>query len=156
MKRLLTIMFALLALPIAVCAQSGLEINRIFGGKYSSDPTVTETLMSGRQSFLRDHKLTTFATFKGNAEKYVPIIQPLVLADGSHATGRNVRYRDGKLHYAFFILPPVTDNNKTINRYLYYLNNDKAGKPSVMVIYFEGTIKNSEAENLINALVKKR
>ncbi|MDE5961260.1 MAG: hypothetical protein K2H08_06050, partial [Duncaniella sp.] len=96
-------MATLLALRLCATAQSGLEISRIFGGKYSSDPTVTETIMSGDQNFLRSHKLSTFATFKGNAEKYEPIIQPLVSADGAHATARNVRYRDGKLHYAFFV-----------------------------------------------------
>lgn len=147
-------MIALTAIRLGACAQSGLEINRIFGGKYSSDPTVTETMMSGDQSFLRSHKLSTFATFKGNAAKYVQIIQPLVMADGAHATARNVRYRDGKLHYAFFVLPPVTANGKRLNRYLYYLNNEKAKKPSVMVIYFDGALTSAKAETLIKSLAK--
>ena len=82
MKRLFIIMAALLALRLCATAQSGLEISRLFGGKYSSDPTVTETMMSGDQNFLRSHKLSTFATFKGNAEKYEPIVQTLVVADG--------------------------------------------------------------------------
>lgn len=152
MKRLLFLMMALTIFGLSASAQSSLAINRIFGGKYSSDPSVTETLMSGDQSFLRDNKLSTFATFKGNAEKYVPIIQPLVLADGAHARARNVRYRDGKLHYAFFVLPPMTVNGKNLNRYLYYLNNEKAKKPSVMVIYFDGTLSGVKAEALIKYL----
>ena len=118
MKRLFIIMAALLALRLCAAAQSGLEISRLFGGKYSSDPTVTETMMSGDQNFLRSHKLSTFATFKGNAEKYEPIVQPLVVADGSHATARNVRYRDGKLHYAFFVLPQINSDGKKLNRSL--------------------------------------
>lgn len=154
MKRLFIVMMTMLALRLCATAQSGLEINKIFGGKYSSDPTVTETMMSGNQNFLRSHKLTTFATFKGNAEKYVPIIQPLVVADGAHATARNVRYRDGKLHYAFFVLPSVESNGKKLNRYLYYLNNAKAKKPSVILIYFDGTIKNQDAEELIKSMAR--
>lgn len=145
-------MIALTAIRLGAYAQSGLEIDRIFGGKYSADPTVTETMMSGDQSFLRSHQLSTFATFKGDATKYVPIIQPLVMADGAHATARNVRYRDGKLHYAFFVLPPVTANGKRLNRYIYYLNNEKAKKPSVMVIYFDGTITSAKAETIIKSL----
>lgn len=147
-------MMTMLALRLCATAQSGLEINKVFGGKYSSDPTVTETMMSGNQNFLRSHKLTTFATFKGSAEKYVPIIQPLVVADGTHATARNVRYRDGKLHYAFFVLPPIESNGKKLNRYIYYLNNVKAKKPSVMLIYFDGTIKNQDAEELIKSMAR--
>lgn len=147
-------MIAMLAIRLCATAQSGLEINKIFGGKYSTDPTVTETMMSGDQTFLRTHRLSTFATFKGSAEKYVPIIQPLVVADGSHATARNVRYRDGKLHYAFFVLPSVTTEGKRLNRYLYYLNNEKAKKPSVMVIYFDGSITTNKAEALIKSLAK--
>lgn len=147
-------MIAMMAIWLDASAQSGLEINKIFGGKYSSDPTVTETLMSGDQKFLREHKLNTFATFKGNANKYAQIIQPLVVADGSHSRARNVRYRDGKLHYAYFVLPPVTTDGRRINRYICYLNNDKAKNPSVMVIYFDGAISNEKAEALIKSLAK--
>lgn len=147
-------MIAMIAVGLGASAQSGLEINKIFGGKYSTDPTVTETLMSGDQKFLREHKLNTFATFKGKANKYVPIIQPLVVADGSHARARNVRYRDGKLHYAYYVLPPVTADGRSINRYLCYLNNEKAKNPSVMVIYFDGAISNEKAESLIKSIAK--
>ncbi len=93
---------------LAAAAQSGLQINQIFGGKYVSDPSVTETIMSGEQRFLRANYLSNLATFKGEAKTYAPIIQPLVLADGAQAIGRNVRYKDGKLQYAFFMLKPVT------------------------------------------------
>lgn len=154
MKRIVILMIALMAIGIGASAQSGLEIEKIFGGKYISDPTVTETMMSGDQAFLRSHKLNTFATFKGRSDKYVPIIQPLVVADGAHARARNVRYRDGKLHFAYYVLPPVTKDGRSINRYLCYLNNEKAKNPSVMVIYFDGAISNEKAEALIKSLAK--
>lgn len=144
-----------MAIGIGASAQTGLEINKIFGGKYISDPTVTETLMSGDQAFLRTHRLNTFATFKGRSDKYVPIIQPLVVADGAHARARNVRYRDGKLHYAYYVLPPVSANGRIVNRYLCYLNNEKSKNPSVMVIYFDGAISNKKAEALIKSLAKE-
>ena len=143
-----------IATVVAAYAQAGLQINSIFGGKYSADSTVTETMMSGNQRFLKKHYLSTFATFKGPAAKYASVIQPLVLADGAHATGRNIRYSDGKLRYAFFILPSVERNGQTINRYLYYINNEGARKPSVIVIYFEGRIRPEKASELINSMSK--
>lgn len=155
MKRILSTMLAILAVSLCAVAQSGLEINKIFGGKYSSDPNVTETVISGNQAFLQSRKLRTFATFKGDAQTYARIIRPLVMADGSHATARDVRYRHGELHYAFFILPQTEVDGKTVNRYLYYLNNQKASRPTVMVIYFDGSLNSKQAEDLIKSLSKK-
>lgn len=154
MKRLLIILIAFAALHNVAVAQSILK--EIFGGKYSSDPNVTETFITGDQPFLRSHRLTTFATFKGDPRTYAPIIEPKVVADGANAIARDVRYREGKLQYAYFVLPPVKKDGKTINRYLYYLNNEKAKRPSVMVIYFDGTIRNADASKLIKSLANPR
>ena len=49
MKRLILIVIAI-ATVVAAYAQAGLQINSIFGGKYSADSTVTETMMSGSSS----------------------------------------------------------------------------------------------------------
>lgn len=154
MKRLLATLIVMLGIIAGASAQKGLEINKVFGGKYVSDPSVTETLMSGEQKFLRSHRLTTLATFRGASKTYAPILQPLVLADGNNAIGRNVRYRDGKLQYAFFILKPTEANGKKINRYLYYLNNENSKRPSAMLIYFDGSLSRSQAESLIRSLKK--
>ncbi|MCM1355146.1 MAG: DUF6108 family protein [Staphylococcus sp.] len=154
MKRLLSLLLIFISLSLGVSAQTGLEINQIFGGKYVSDPSVTETLMNGNQKFLTKHNLNTLATFRGNSQTYGPILQPLVLADGSKAIGRNVRYKEGKLQYAYFILPSITVNGKKVNRYLYYLNNENGKKPSAMVIYFDGKISRDAASELIRALSK--
>lgn len=154
MKRLLATLIVMLGIIAGASAQKGLEINKVFGGKYVSDPSVTETLMSGEQKFLRSHRLTTLATFRGASKTYAPILQPLVLADGTNAIGRNVRYRDGKLQYAFFILKPVETGGKKINRYLYYLNNENSKRPSAMLIYFDGSLSRSQAESLIRSLKK--
>ena len=83
-------------------AQTGMHINNVLGGKYVSDPSVTEVIMSGEQKFVKAHGLSNLATF-GDWRPYAPILQPLVLADGAKSIGRNVRYKDGKLQYAFFM-----------------------------------------------------
>jgi hypothetical protein len=100
MKRILSITLLLLITAIGVSAQTGLQINRIFGGKYGNDPSVTETMMSGEQRFLRANRLSNFATFKGDAKTYASIIQPLVLAEckapeiriGERTLAQAVRY----------------------------------------------------------------
>lgn len=96
--------------------------------------------------------LSNLATFRGDSETYAPILQPLVLADGAKSIGRNVRYKDGKLQYAFFMLPVTIVNGKKTNRYLYYLNNPDGNKPSVMMIYFDGTLSRTDAEAVISKL----
>ena len=155
MMRIVRLILLLVVLsPCAVNGQTGMHINRVFGGKYISDPSVTEVMMSGDQRFLRSHDLNTLATFRGASATYAPILQPLVLADGAQAIGRNVRYKDVKLQYAFFMLPPIEKDGNKINRYLYYLNVDTGKNPSVMMIYFDGELSRTEAESLIKSLSK--
>lgn len=154
MKRILLTTLVMLLVSVGAMAQSGLQINRIFGGKYGNDPSVTETMMSGEQRFLRNNHLSNFATFKGSAKTYASIIQPLVLADGAQAVGRNVRYKDGKLQYAFFMLKPSSVNGRKLNRYLYYIYNTKPAEPVVMVIYFDGTLSRNQADLLVRKLSK--
>ncbi|MDE5807755.1 MAG: hypothetical protein K2H76_06525, partial [Muribaculaceae bacterium] len=100
MKKILLILFILLCAALPSAAQTGLEINKIFNGRFSSDPAVTETLLSGSSKLLKKNKLTVFATFKGPAANYRSDVEKAVLADGASAIGKNVRYKEGKLYYA--------------------------------------------------------
>ena len=154
MKRSIIAFMLLLTVSAMASAQTGLEINQIFNGKYAGDPKVTETMISGSHQFLRHHVLNVFSTFKGPAVKYALIIEPLVLADGAKSIGRNIRYKEGKLHYAFFMLRPLTENGEKINRFLYYLNNLPQKGNNMMVLYLEGTISQNEANSLIQSMAK--
>lgn len=137
----------------AAAAQTGLGINRLFGGKYADDPEVTEILMSGTSKFLTRNNLTVLASFKGPSKTYASIIQPLVVADGRGAKGRNVRYRDGQLYFAFYELKPTANGLK---RYIYYVNNMGAKKPTVTLIYLEGKLSSDEASTLIQDTANKK
>lgn len=154
MKRSFIALMLLLTLSALASAQTGLNINQIFGGKYASDPKVTETLISGKHRFLRENDLTMFATFKGPAATYASIVEPMVIADGAKAVGKNVRYKDGKLYFAFFILQPVTKDGNKENRYLYYLNNAARKGNNVLVVYLEGKISQDEANSIIKSMAK--
>ena len=129
MKRLLLLLYILIASASGVFAQAGLEIDQFFGEKYAKDSMVSMTRISGEQPFLRSKHLLSISTFKGNADKFAQLISPCVIHDGRNAVGRNVRYSNGVLQYAFFELRG--------NRYIYYIDRSSAPKPSVILIYLE-------------------
>lgn len=157
MKRFSFFLISLLLAGMGLFAQNGLNISKVFGGRYVTDTQVSETVMTGDHTLLRKRNLMTLATFSGPADKYASLLQPLVLKDGQKATGRDVRYKNGKLEFAFFILPPITVDGRKVNRYLYYLNNEsRKQNASVMVIYFDGSLDRSHAENLFNSLKKEK
>lgn len=148
-------MMTCLMAVVSAHAQTGLEINRIFNGTFSSDPKVTETYMSGNNKFLKSHKLTVFATFKAPADTYQAKVERMVLSDGAGATGKQVRYKDGKLYFALFILKPLTEGNHKLNRYLYYLNTAADKGSSILVVYLEGRLSEQEVSELIQNIAKK-
>lgn len=136
-------------------AQTGLEIDRIFNGRYVADPKVSETVISGKNKFLQSHRLSVFASFKGPAATYRQEAEKLVLADGASAIGKNVRYHKGRLYFALFNLKPITVKGKQLNRYLYYLNNAAGAGANILILYLEGTLSEQDAADLINSLAKK-
>lgn len=108
--------------------------------------------MSGQNKFLKSHKLSVFATFKGPASTYQSKIEPLVLSDGAGAIGKNVRYKEGKLYFALYILKPVSTKSGKMNRYLYYLNNAANKGSNILVVYLEGSLSEAEVAGLIQSM----
>lgn len=155
MKRLFMAMILLLTVSSSGTAQTGLEISSIFSSKFSADPNVTETMISGKHKFLTDHDLTVLATFKAPASIYQSLVERLVLADGSKSVGKNIRYKDGKLNFAYFILKPIPEGSVKINRYLYYLNSIGKNGANVIVVYLEGKLSEQKAGALIHTLAKR-
>lgn len=149
MKRLFIAFMLLMAGTLATWAQSGLKINQIFTGDYATDPDVTMTIMSGDNRYLVSHHLTVLATFKGPAEKYAKTVASLVVADGAKAVGRNVRYKDGELYYAFYALPKLKSGKNELSRYIYYISSGSPKHKRVTLVYFEGKITQGEATRLI-------
>lgn len=147
----------MLAVGMSAMAQAGLNIDKLFGGKYVSDPHVSEVVMNGSQQYLRKYHLNSLAIFSGPAETYASTVQRLVLADGAKATERDVRYRDGKLYYAYYVLPSIEVNGVQLRRYIYYLNKECRGhrrsakktQDNVMLIYFDGELSRKQADVFI-------
>lgn len=137
---------------MASVAQAGLNINRVFTGNAASAPEATMTIMSGDSRYLKSHNLTALATFRAPSEKFAKTVEPLVVADAAKATGKNLRYKNGRLHYAFFSLPGLKSGKRTINRYVYYLDNDSEKDKSVTLVYIEGSISQPAAAKLIKTV----
>lgn len=147
MKRLSLFILIVFA-SISLSAKTGLRVDKVFEGKYERDPEVSMTFMSGDNNFLGKNGITALQFFKGPSSKYASLIVPLLTADGANAVGRKVSYERGKLHYAFYSLPPKVVNKKKINRYLCYLDGPRKSRGSVMLLYMEGEITTEKANKL--------
>lgn len=155
MKRLTLLTLALIS-AVALFAQAdGLKIAQLFGGKYVSNPNVSQTILSGENAFLSRYNLTSFATFRGPAETFAKVVAPLVIADGAKAESRNIKYKDGRLSYAFFALPPVNAESKD-NRYIYYIDPVGSKGKDIMLVYFDGKINGTKASRLISTIATPR
>lgn len=151
MKRLLLIVITAM-ISLSVSAVTGLRIDKIFDGQYQNDPDVTLTLMSGENSFLKRYKLTTLRFLMPRQSKYASKIVPLIIADGANAIGKKISYENGKLHYAFYSLPPKIVNRKEVKRYICYLDGPKNSLESVMLLYMEGDIFPEQANRLFKSM----
>lgn len=126
------------ALCIPLCAQKGLQVGRMFDGRFHKQKDATEVLLKG--SKVKAYKLTLFRSLTINATNpAVTSIEQAVSSDGRQAIDKEQSSRGGHLGYAFFQLPSVGN----IHRYLFYRNNavlhtNSAGT-KVTLIYMEGT-----------------
>lgn len=155
MTRFLLTIVLFIGSTLPISAQSGLIINKIFNGRYSTDPRVTETVISGNSNYLKKNKLSVFASFRGPSAVYAAEIQKCVLSDGASAVGKDVRYKNGKLYFAYYMLKPEKSGDKTINRYIYYLNSAATGGDNVLVVYMEGAASEQTVSELIRNMAKK-
>lgn len=151
MKRLLLFMI-LAALSASLSAATGLRVDKIFNGGYESDSEVELMIMSGDNSFLKKNGVTFMQLFKGPSAKYASKIVPLLKADGSKAIGQKVTYDKGRLHYAFYSLPPKTVGKVKLNRYICYLDGPKNQLRNVMLLYIEGPISPDKANRLFKSM----
>ncbi len=138
MKRIVFLFCVATLSCIISCAQDGLNINKVFGGRYHDDPSAAESIIQGNDE-LEDMGIRLVRTLK-ITDKFseADFIEPLVVADGARAIEKTVSYKEGKLYYGYYFLPP---KNKKYNRFIIYLNQQHAGGNKINLIYIEGRIK---------------
>lgn len=140
MKRLITLIALTLCVAVASMAQGSLNIGRLFSG-LQGNPNASVTCVQGRA--LKDYKLSLFYSLKvANDPGMMKQVQDALAKDARRAVDREVHYKDGQLHYAFYNLGTGADG---LNRYILY-----SGGASIVLIYLEGKAK----PDVINSFFK--
>jgi hypothetical protein len=141
---IITVM-ALATLP--VLAQSGLNINSLFDGRYKTNPYAAEYIVTGPAAWEID--LEVYHSLKVTQKEQQDLIESLVNKDGATALDKEVQLRNGKLYYGFYTLSMT---KKGRNRYIFFLNQNlakKSPKNMVTLIYMEGKATPSQIKKLI-------
>ena len=110
MKRTTIIILACMLTTMAAMAQTGLNINRLFDGRYKKAAGATEIIVTGSQA--HEIGLTIYHSISVTEKAQAEIIENLVVKDGAKAIDKEVEYRNGQLYYGFYTMP----KNKRSNR----------------------------------------
>ena len=146
MKRTTIIILTCLLTAMATMAQTGLNINRLFDGRYKKAAGATEIIVTGSQA--HEIGLTVYHSVSVTDKTQAEIIENLVVKDGAQAVDKEVEYRNGQLYYGFYTMKKM----KSDNRYIFYLNQNlarKSPKNVVTLIYMEGRASANEIKKLI-------
>lgn len=147
MKRISLIIITCTLAALPVLAQSGLNINSLFDGRYKKDPHATELIVTG--SGAKDINLKVYHSLKVTQKSQQNLVESLVVKDGVKAIDKEVEYRGGQLYYGFYSLPATNSGH---NRYIFFLNQNLANnspKNMVTLIYMEGKATAEEIKKLI-------
>ena len=146
MKRTTIIILACMLTTMAAMAQTGLNINHLFDGRYKKAAGATEIIVTGSQA--HEIGLTVYHSVSVTDKTQAEIIENLVVKDGAQAIDKEVEYRNGQLYYGFYTMKKM----KRDNRYIFYLNQNlarKSPKNVVTLIYMEGRASANEIKKLI-------
>ena len=146
MKRITTIMMICMLFASTAMAQVGLNINRLFDGRYKKAAGATEIIVTGVQA--REIGLTIYHSLSVTDKSQAELVEGLVIKDGAQAIDKEVEYRNGQLYYGFYTMK----KSKRDNRYIFYLNQNlarKSPKNIVTLIYMEGLASPDEIKKLI-------
>ena len=146
MKRITIIILTCLLTTMAAMGQTGLNINRLFDGRYKKAAGATEIIVTGVQA--REIGLTVYHSLSVTEKSQAELVEALVVKDGVQAVDKEVEYRNGQLYYGFYTMP----KHKRSNRYIFFLNQNlarKAPKNVVTLIYMEGSASADQIKKLI-------
>ena len=146
MKRIIIITLTCLLTTLATVAQDGLNINRLFDGRYKKAAGATEIIVTGSQA--REIGLTVYHSVSVTDKTQAEIIENLVVKDGAQAVDKETEYRNGQLYYGFYTM----QKHKRKNRYIFFLNQNlarKSPKNVVTLIYMEGEASAEKIKKLI-------
>lgn len=146
MKRFTIIIVTCMLTAMAAMAQKGLNINRLFDGRYKKAPGATEIIVTGSQAC--EIGLDVYHSVSVTDKTQAEIIENLVVKDGTKAMDKEVEYRNGQLYYGFYTM----SKQRSSNRYIFFLNQNlarKSPKNVVTLIYMEGRASADKIKKLI-------
>lgn len=145
MRRIVYILIMIVVAMLTAQAQEGLNISRIFDGRYKDNKNATEVLVKGRK--LAPYNLSLFRslTVKDAPEDF-KLIESLVVQDGQIAIDKETGKIGGILYYGFYQLPPLGEKY----RYLFFKNTSlrNQAKKEVTVVYMEGNTTLEQLKNI--------
>ena len=147
MKRITIIITVVLLATLPVLAQSGLNINALFDGRYKTNPYAAEYIVTGPAAWEID--LEVYHSLKVTEREQQDLVETLVNKDGATAVDKEVQLRNGRLYYGFYTLGKT---KKGRNRYIFFLNQNlakKSPKNMVTLIYMEGKATPAQIKKLI-------
>ena len=112
MKNLLIFIITVSASIMAAHAQTGLNIEKVFGGRYHDNPAAAESIIQGNDD-LDEQGIYLIRTLRitGQPEE-ANFIEPLVVADGAKAVEKTVSYKKGMLYLGIYSLQPAHKRNR--------------------------------------------
>jgi hypothetical protein len=139
--KLLFVMF-ILFLPMAVEAQTGLNVAPFFDGRFNHSRQVVTLLVKGKP--LKAYKLEVYRSMTFEADMpVVENIEQAVIADSKMATDKETGYKNGRLLYGFYCFSPGNSKKKVL-RYLFYRRNEN----KAYIIYMEGNASMEELKRM--------
>lgn len=146
MKRIVIILLTVLLTAGVAMAQEGLNINRLFDGRFKKASGVTEIIVTGQQAC--EIGLNVYHSLSVTDNGQSELVESLVVKDGVSAIDKEVEYRNGQLYYGFYTMKPHKGNK----RYIFFLNQNlarKSPKQVVTLIYMEGKASAESIKKLI-------
>ncbi len=148
MRKLIIISAFLLAIAFQTAAQRGLNVAKIFDGRYAKLPQAVATYVTGEAVEKYDIRIYRSLSMSCDPKTSAEVEQ-LVLKDGLKATDKETVFKGGHLRYGSFILPRQNNDN----RYIFFVNKDANSGNSrkrITVVYMAGEASPDKIKSLIN------
>lgn len=142
MKKLFVILIVVILNSAAAFAEG--KVYGLFNGPYKNKQGASQVVVKGDQ--LKEYNLNSFMSLTVASPDDCNAIERAVEADAKIAKSKEVTYSQGKMVYAFLILP-----SNGSNRYVFFYRDEKKS----VVMYLNGKASPSQVENLIKSSKKQ-
>lgn len=141
-------MAALICIAVASSAQEQLQIAEFFSQEFMQRSGTSGVTLSNKKLDKYGIRLYRSVSVTDDMEMSQKM-EKAVKHDGKQASQREVIFREGRLHFGFYALPPQS-GGKGLNRYMIYLDQNEEGKNKTTIIYLEGKAEPDKVQKFLN------